>query len=55
VFSVAKAKTKTQLKLICEIFHFVYKIQQNFTFQSGVNTLQIIPIFDDVARTFSYT
>jgi len=28
---VANAKTKTQLKLICQTFHFVYKIQRNFT------------------------
>ena len=30
LFSVANAK-KTQLKLTCLIFHFAYKIQQNFT------------------------
>jgi len=30
LFTVANAKTKTQLKLICYIFHFAYKIQQNF-------------------------
>jgi len=45
----ATAKTKTQFKLICETFHFVYKIQQNFTFQNGAKTLQITPIFDGVA------
>jgi len=27
LFSVANTKTKTQLKLICQIFHFAYKIQ----------------------------
>jgi len=26
-----QCKTKTQLKLICHICHFAYKIQQNFT------------------------
>jgi len=31
IVSAAHAKTKTQLKLICQIFHFVYKIQKNFT------------------------
>jgi len=31
LFSVPNAKTKTQLKVICQIFHFAYKIQQNLT------------------------
>jgi len=31
MFSVTNAKTKTQLKLICPLLHFAYKIQQNFT------------------------
>jgi len=31
LFSVTNAKTKTQLILICQTFHFAYKIQQNFT------------------------
>jgi len=48
-------KTKTQLKLICQIFHFVYNIQQNFTIWNGVKTLQITPICNGVVRTFSYT
>jgi len=30
LFSIAHAKTKTQLKLICQIFHFAYKIQKDF-------------------------
>jgi len=33
----------------------VYEIPQNFTFYNGVKTLQITPIFNGVARTFSYT
>jgi len=32
LFSVAIAERKTPLKLICEIFHFVHKVQKNFTF-----------------------
>jgi len=43
------------LKLICQIFHFAIKIQQNFTIENGVKTLEISPIFDGVAPTFSYT
>jgi len=31
VFSVANAKAKILLKLICQIFHFVFKILPNFT------------------------
>jgi len=31
LFSVPNAKAKTQLTLIYQIFHFVYKIQQNVT------------------------
>jgi len=27
MFSVANTKTKTQLKLICQTFHYAYKIQ----------------------------
>jgi len=31
VFSVANAKSKTQSKLIRQIFNFALRIQQNFT------------------------
>jgi len=31
LFSIANAKTKTQLKLICQILDSAYKIQKNFT------------------------
>ena len=41
--------------LICQTFDFAYKIQQNFTIWNGVETLEITPIFNGVARTFSYT
>ena len=34
-----------QLKLICQIFHFAYKIQQNFTICNGVKTLESTSIF----------
>jgi len=30
IFSVANAKTKTQSKLLCQIFHFAHETQQNF-------------------------
>jgi len=46
---VANAKTKTQLKLICQIFHFAYKIKQNFTIWNVVKTLEITPIFNGAA------
>jgi len=41
--------------LICQTFHFAYKIQQRFTIWNGVETLDITRIFDGVSRTFSYT
>jgi len=34
-----------QLKLVCQIFHFAYKIQQNLTIKNSVKTLDIAPIF----------
>jgi len=40
------------LKLICQIFYFAYKIQQNLTTQNGVETLEITPFLIDVARIF---
>jgi len=43
LFSVANAKTKTHMKLIFQIFHFAHKIQQNFTIQNGVETLENTP------------
>jgi len=43
------------LKLICQIFHFAYKLQQNFTIWKGVETLEITPSFNGVARSFIYT
>jgi len=43
------------LKLICQIFYFAYKIQQNFTVQNGFKTLKITLLFNGVARTFSET
>jgi len=36
-------QNKNQLKLICQIFHFAYKIQQNFAIWSGVKSLEITP------------
>jgi len=32
IVSVAHAKTKRHLKLICKIFRYAHKIQQNFSF-----------------------
>jgi len=43
------------LKLICQIFHFAYKNQQNFSIFRCVETLEIHQFFSRVARTFSYT
>ena len=39
LFSVANAKTKTQLKFICQMLHFAYKIQHIFTIQIKVFNL----------------
>jgi len=55
IFSVANAKTKTHLKLIFQIFHFAYKIQQNFTtvFRMVLKRLKLHQCFDGMARNFS--
>jgi len=46
---VANAKTETQLKFICRIFHFAYKMQRHFTIWNVVKTLEITPIFNGAA------
>jgi len=38
------------LKLICQIFHVAYKIQQNFNIKNGVKTLEITAIFKGMAQ-----
>ena len=55
VFSIANAKTKTQLKLICQIFDFIYESQQNFTIKDDAKSLEGHTNFNGVTRTFSYT
>jgi len=52
---VANVKTKTQLKLICQIFNVGYKIQQNFTISMMSKRFKLHQVFGGVARTFSYT
>ena len=42
-----------QMKFIFQIFHFAYKIQQNFTFSNGVKRLKLHQVFDGVTRNFS--
>jgi len=41
-------KQKHNFKLICQIFHFAYEIQQNFSIKNGVKTLEITQIFNGV-------
>jgi len=44
-----------QLKLICQTFHFAYKIQQISLFRMILIRLKSHQLFNGVARTFSYT
>jgi len=45
VFSIANAKTKTQLKLICQTFDFMYESQQNVTnLRMLLSRLKVTPI-----------
>jgi len=45
LFGIANAKTKTQLKLIRQVFNFAPKIQQNFTIRNGGKTIEITQKF----------
>jgi len=41
LFSLSSAKTKAQLELICQIFHFVYRIQQITLFRMVLKRLKL--------------
>jgi len=47
LFGVAQCKKKTQLKVIYQMFHFAYVIQQNFTIWNVVKTLEITPTYNN--------
>jgi len=52
LFSRSSAKTKAQLELICQIFHFSYRIQQITLFRMVLKRLKIPQFFNGVAGTF---
>jgi len=52
LFNLSSVKTKAHLELICQIFHFVYRIQQITLFRMVLKRLKLPQFFNGVARTF---
>ena len=55
LFSVANAKTKTQLKLICEIFIMCIRFSKISLFRMVLKRFKWHQVFSGVARNVSYT